>query len=232
MDGEFFRDNLVSIIDAANNKIEHVPPISEKQIFAMLQSWIGFINDKAVPVLIKAFLAHYFFENVHPFYDSNGRTGRYILARYLAHKLDIYSGFVISQRINQEKKKYYEAFSITGDADNKAEGTFFVLSLMEILKNGQHDIINMLEEKKAILDNYDNELNQADYTELQKRILFILLQSKVFIDDPNEGISDNDIIELLSHDFAKSAIKRTIDHLEKIGIIKLTAQRPKKHLLL
>ncbi|OLN82994.1 hypothetical protein BMI76_06975 [Streptococcus sp. 'caviae'] len=183
-------------------------------------------------MLIKAFLAHYFFENVHPFYDGNGRTGRYILARYLARKLDIYSGFVISQRINQEKKKYYEAFSITGDADNKAEGTFFVLSLMEILKNGQHDIISMLEEKKVILDNYDNELNQADYTELQKRVLFILLQSKVFIDDPNEGISDNDIIELLSHDFAKSAIKRTIDRLEKIGIIKLTAQRPKKHLLL
>ncbi|MGT2947712.1 Fic family protein [Streptococcus devriesei] len=232
LDGELFRDNLVSIIDAANNKTEHVPPISEKQIFAMLQSWIGFINDKTVPVLIKSFLAHYFFENVHPFYDGNGRTGRYILARYLARKLDIYSGLVISQRINQEKKKYYEAFSITGEADNKAEGTFFVQSLMEILKNGQQDIINTLEEKKAILDGYSNDLDHSDYTELQKRILYLLLQSKVFVDDPNEGLSDNDIIELLSHDFAKLAIKREIDHLEKINVIKLIAQRPKKHLLL
>ena len=103
---------------------------------------------------------------------------------------------------------------------------------MEILKNGQQDIINTLEEKKAILDDYSNDLDHSDYTELQKRILYLLLQSKVFVDDPNESLSDNDIIELLSHDFAKLAIKREIDHLEKINVLKLIAQRPKKHLLL
>lgn len=231
LDGDLFRDKWVSVVDVSSHKTAHIAPSSEKQIFAMLQAWIGFINDKSVPVLVKSFLAHYFFENVHPFYDGNGRTGRYILSRYLARKLDIYSGLVISQRINIEKKKYYEAFSITGDADNKAEGTFFVLSLMEILKNGQQDILTTLEEKKAILEEYKRELEQTDYTDLQKGILFLLLQSKVFVDDQEDGISDNEIMNILSHDFARLAIKREIDSLEASGVIALTSQRPKRHIL-
>lgn len=231
LDGELFRNNIVSIVDSQNNKTEHVPPRTEEKIQNMLLSWISFINDKNVPVLIKAFLAHYFFENIHPFYDGNGRTGRYILSRYLARKLDIFSGLVMSQRINQEKKKYYDAFKITGDSANKAEGTFFVLSMLEILNNGQQEIISILEEKKNILNDYWDYLEQSTFNKLQRQILFLLLQSKVFVDDPSEGISDNDIIDILSKDFSKLAVKREIDNLEKDGITQLTSQRPKKHLL-
>lgn len=231
LDGKLFRNSTVSVIDANTNKLEHIPPSTEETISSMLQSWIRFINDHSVPVLTKSFLAHYFFENIHPFYDGNGRTGRYILARYLARKLDIFSALVMSQQINQEKKKYYDAFKTTGEVDNKAEGTFFVLSLMELLQNGQQEIISMLQEKKAILDDYSNYLEKSEYSELQKRILYLLLQSKVFVDDPHEGISDNEIIHILSHDFAKFKIKKEIDSMELDGVITLTSQRPKKHIL-
>lgn len=231
LDGELFRNNTVSVIDSNTNKVEHIPPSTEQQISTMLRSWIRFINDHSVPVLIKSFLAHYFFENIHPFYDGNGRTGRYILARYLARKLDLYSALVMSQQINQEKKKYYEAFKITGDVDNKAEGTFFVLSMMEILQRGQQEIITILQEKNTILEDYSLYLEQAHYSELQRGILFLLLQSKVFVDDPSEGISDNEIIQVLSKHFPKFTIKREIDALEAAGTIQLTSQRPKKHML-
>ncbi|EHI73453.1 Fic protein family phage protein [Streptococcus criceti] len=138
----------------------------------------------------------------------------------------------MSQSIIKEKKKYYDAFKITGDADNKAEGTFFVLALMEILKAGQEDIIHTLEEKRSILEDYSKELEQSAYTDLQKSILFLLYQSKVFVDDPGDSLSDNDIMAILAHDYPKLAIKKAIDHLEKIDVLKLIAQRPKKHLLL
>jgi Fic family protein len=231
LDGELFRDGPVSIVDFSSNKIDHTPPASEKQIYLMLTAWINFINDRTIPFLIKAMLAHYFFENVHPFYDGNGRTGRYILSRYLARKLDIFSGLVISQKINEEKSKYYKSFKITGDFYNRAEGTFFVQTLLEILHQGQLDIINILEEKRAILLEYSKKLAKSDYNELQRRILFLLLQSGVFVDDINEGLTDNEIIELLSRDNPRYTIKREIDNLEKIQAIKLIAQRPKKHVL-
>ena len=120
LDGDLFRNDIVEVVDQNSGRTEHIPPKNETKILMMLTSWITFINDKTAPFLIKAALAHYFFENIHPFYDGNGRTGRYILSRYLSRKLDIYSGLVISQKINENKKKYYDAFRTTGDYENKA----------------------------------------------------------------------------------------------------------------
>ncbi|WMB29840.1 Fic family protein [Streptococcus didelphis] len=90
LDGYLFRDGYINILDENTGKLEHLPPTEEKTILIMLSSWISFINDRTVPFLIKASLSHFFFENVHPFYDGNGRTGRYILSRYLSRKLDIF----------------------------------------------------------------------------------------------------------------------------------------------
>ncbi|WP_229676527.1 Fic family protein, partial [Streptococcus himalayensis] len=98
IDGKLFRKDTVSIVNNQSGKIEHIPPGKEDKIIEMLQSWIDFINDENVPFLIKATLGHYFFENIHPFYDGNGRIGRYILANYLSRKLDPFSGLIISKK--------------------------------------------------------------------------------------------------------------------------------------
>ncbi|WP_159796577.1 Fic family protein [Streptococcus halichoeri] len=232
LDGDYFRNDYVTILDQNSGKLEHLPPVKETTIMLMLTSWLTFINDKTIPFLIKAGLAHFFFENVHPFYDGNGRTGRYILSRYLSRKLDIYSGLVISQKINENKKKYYDAFKITGDYDNRAEGTFFVLYLLELLKDGQDDIIGILDSKKAILDDAFNTLeSRDDLTPIQKHILFLVFQSTEFVDDPKEGIKDNEIIDILSRTYPKKTIKDNIKRLRENTIITKTTKAPSRHTL-
>ncbi|WP_159584416.1 Fic family protein [Streptococcus halichoeri] len=232
LDGDYFRNDYVTILDQNSGKLEHLPPVKETTIMLMLTSWLTFINDKTIPFLIKASLAHFFFENVHPFYDGNGRTGRYILSRYLSRKLDIYSGLVISQKINENKKKYYDAFKITGDYDNRAEGTFFVLYLLELLKDGQDDIIGILDSKKAILDDAFNTLeSRDDLTPIQKHILFLVFQSTEFVDDPKEGIKDNEIIDILSRTYPKKTIKDNIKRLRENTIITKTTKAPSRHTL-
>ncbi|WP_365303207.1 Fic family protein [uncultured Thiodictyon sp.] len=39
--------------------------------------------DLKVPVLIRAPLVHYYYEQIHPFWDGNGRVGRVIEASLL-----------------------------------------------------------------------------------------------------------------------------------------------------
>ena len=198
----------------------------------MLTSWITFINDKTAPFLIKAALAHYFFENIHPFYDGNGRTGRYILSRYLSRKLDIYSGLVISQKINENKKKYYDAFRTTGDYENKAEGTFFVIDILELLKEGQNDIIKFLNDKQALLGAFWDEIqHHPNMTDLEREILFLLFQSTVLVDLPKDGIKDNEIVTILSASYPKKTIKDNIKLLRSQGIITQTTKAPSRHLL-
>lgn len=230
-DGELFRKGFVRTADEATNRTEHVPPASEDQVTAMLRTWVTFINNSAVPTLPKAFLAHYFFENVHPFYDGNGRTGRYILARYVAKKLDVYSGLVLSQRINEEKQKYYKAFKTTGDVDNRAEGTFFVETMLTLLAAGQEELIDSLTEKKAMLAGYQEQLAQSGKTQEEQALLFLLFQSALFNSSENDELTDNQLIDTLYPRFKKAALTRALAKLEAAGEIELVAKHPKKHRL-
>ncbi|BCP58626.1 TPA: Fic family protein [Streptococcus suis] len=232
LDGELFRNQPVSIVDHQTGKIEHIAPSNEMQITLMLQSWIQFINDRSIPFLIKATVAHYFFENIHPFYDGNGRTGRYILSRYLARKLDIFTGLVVSQKIFEQRSKYYKAFSTTGHVDNFAEATFFVKFLLEIIEEGQRDIIQILEEKHGLLEQAWSALEiKREYTALQKQVLFLLLQSTIFVNNPKEGLKDKEIIQMLRPDFSKKKIQDAIISLRELGIIQQLSLKPSIHRL-
>lgn len=230
LDGELFRKDSVSIVNNKTGKIEHIAPHSESKIKDMLLSWIDFINSPSIPFLIKASLAHYFFENIHPFYDGNGRTGRYILSKYLSRRLDKFSGLIISKKINEDKDKYYKAFSETGDSLNRADGTQFVHTILSFIIKGQSEIIETLSDKQDMLYYYHDKLKNSDFTEVERTILFLLVQSQLFVSDFEASITDNELLELLSHtEYSQRSIKQTIKNLEEKAVLIKVAKRPLKH---
>ena len=230
LDGELFRKNYVSIVNNRNGKIEHIAPGKEETIKEMLLSWINFINIENVPFLIKASLAHYFFENIHPFYDGNGRTDRYILSKYLSRKLDKFSGLIISKKINEDKNKYYKAFSDTGNILNKADGTQFVHTILSFIIKGQYEIINTLSEKQEMLYYYHQKLQDSSFTDIEATILFLLIQSQLFVSDFEASINDNELLNLLQHtEYSQRSLKQTIKDLENKKILIKVAKRPLKH---
>lgn len=235
LDGEFFRQKSVFIQDDKTGKVIYIPPQKEEQIQVMLTEWIRFINDHSIPNLIKACAGHYFFENIHPFYDGNGRTGRYILAKYLSRKLDKFSGLVLSQQINHHKQDYYKAFRNTGNHLNRADATFFVETLLTFIKEGQENIIQTLLEKQEQLHRYKVKIEQTEgLEEVEKYILFLLAQSKLFVDDKRDGIEDRSIIQLANqsnHHYSKKKIKDAFLHLEERGILTLIGRKPSQHYL-
>ncbi|GHU37097.1 hypothetical protein FACS1894193_01370 [Bacilli bacterium] len=230
-DGNFFRNEEVFITDERSGDTVHHPPMTGKAVSEMMTEWLQFINNSKVPFLIKALIGHYFFENVHPFYDGNGRIGRYILSKYLSRKLDIYTGLGVSQFLNENRKAYYKAFAITGEADNKAEGTFFVLHLLNVIYEGQQNLIDDLKFKKVQLDSaFEKIASDKTISEVEGFVLGLLVQSKLFTEFIEDKLEDRDIIAMAKEtSHSQNAVQKAIKELEEQGKIDLLQRRPLIH---
>jgi Fic family protein len=88
----------------------HVPPPPDA-VIACMGDLEKFIHGQpvAVPVLIRAALAHVQFETIHPFLDGNGRVGR-LLITFLLQSEGILSQplLYLSLYFTQHRRRYYE----------------------------------------------------------------------------------------------------------------------------
>ncbi|MEX0748510.1 MAG: Fic family protein [Candidatus Saccharimonadales bacterium] len=90
-----------------------IPPASE-HIPELLTDLENFLNtdDLTLPLLIKAGIAHYQFETIHPYLDGNGRLGRLLIILYLIDKKLLHRPILyISQFFEQHREEYYDALS-------------------------------------------------------------------------------------------------------------------------
>lgn len=101
-DGQLFRKNGVEVT-LGGIKVIHRGVEPESKIIEGLSSMLHLIADNDMPRLISAIASHYLFETVHPFYDGNGRTGRYLLALSLKDVLSDLTALSLSRAIAENK---------------------------------------------------------------------------------------------------------------------------------
>ena len=75
------------VIESNRGKILHEGVMPETAIKKMLEQMLALMHSEEIPEIYSALLSHFLFEYVHPFYDGNGRTGRYLLALSLSTPL-------------------------------------------------------------------------------------------------------------------------------------------------
>ncbi|MHA7293158.1 Fic family protein [Arthrobacter sp. HLT1-21] len=88
----------------------YTPPEGYDLINAKLSDWEFFVNaSKGFDPLVRMAIAHYQFEAIHPFEDSNGRTGRVlnVLMLVAAGLLDS-PVLYLSRFISMNKNDYYQ----------------------------------------------------------------------------------------------------------------------------
>lgn len=191
-DGEFFRKKPVYITQG-NKKIHSGNP-DEQSINRDLNNLIIFMNQENCSYLVKASITHYFFEYIHPFYDGNGRMGRFLLSSYLTRKLDVFSGISISEAIFNHKKAYEKAFEEVSHPRNKADVTHFIVTLLKIISSGQEKIYENINILKKQLDTARHFLSQQDFSADEKSILYLFYQNYLF-DLNNELITNKELVE-------------------------------------
>lgn len=186
-DGEIFRKKKVSIRDGANNVV-HDGDATEAEIQDHLTQMLSLMNSNEVPTLIKACMCHYAFESVHPFYDGNGRTGRFLLALQLHEQLSMPTILSLSSIIYAEKSGYYAAFSKAQELFNCNDLTMFCCIMLQYIKKAQNEVFdNISVQLKQIIYCMDKLFEFSKKTaisKVQREVLTILLQNKLFSYNP------------------------------------------------
>lgn len=142
-DGELFRNGDVEII-GAGERVVHTGAHTEARINELLTQMLTLMRSEQIPQLLAATAAHFLFEYTHPFYDGNGRMGRYLLALNLQPTLTLPSVLSLSRTIADNRQRYYKAFSSVENPLNHGELTFFVQMLLECIAQAQTELIERL----------------------------------------------------------------------------------------
>ena len=160
-DGALFRTKPVVIHD--NTREIHRALDTEATIIANVQAALNHALDPNVPALFSAITAHFMVEYTHPFYDGNGRFGRYLLASHMVRVLSRLTAFTLPSTLNLHKERYYKAFSDAEELLNYGEVTTFLHAFLELIEKAQEYLEKELAtryEALVSLDKRTAELNQ------------------------------------------------------------------------
>lgn len=187
-DGRLFRRSGVEVIGKSGDPI-HEGAKTEAEIVAGLGSLLAFASSPDVPQLYSAIASHFMFEYIHPFYDGNGRTGRYLLALYLSEPLSELTSLSLSREIAENRSPYYKAFQDAEAPMNHGELTPFVIQMLEYVSSAQDRLIADLGEKSQRLGECHDLLGRAGsdlaLTERESELLYLLVQHDLFAAFPS-----------------------------------------------
>lgn len=213
-DGSYFRKGFVGVFDAVGNLI-HKGLNGENTIIEAIQEALSILNNDEINIYIRLAIFHYIFEYAHPFYDGNGRIGRYLISSIIKkQKSDVFA-FRVSSGINACKEQYYKAFKSTEDVRNFGDLGTFVYEFLDIFEKEYSASIKYAQKKKKIMDQLCSSLiNENDYSKNEKSILYLLIQAFVFSDF---GVSIVDINKIT--DISERTIRRVISQFKQNNML-------------
>ena len=141
---------------ATINDATYIPPVHTEvnELMGNLESFLH--NDQIdVPVLIRAGIAHYQFETIHPFLDGNGRIGRLLITLYLVSSgMLIKPSLYLSDYFERNRTLYYDNLNNVRKLNQLAQWIkFFLVGIIETSNKGIDTFKSILKLKQQIEDN-------------------------------------------------------------------------------
>ncbi|WPF66459.1 MULTISPECIES: Fic family protein [unclassified Corynebacterium] len=225
-DGDLFRANPVYISNGTKEVHRGVNPESAivEGLLVMLRS----MNDNESPApLVTTLMCHFMFEYLHPFYDGNGRLGRYLLGLSLTQALSAPTALSLSRTLSRNKEAYYKAFLETENPLNHADGTIFLCRLLHLLHAAQRNLSAEISERKQALDTLWASVKQLSnrFGEQEMSILFVLGQAHLF--NSENGILHRTVVEYVPTGDRQT--RRWTARLQERGLIELHGERPLRY---
>lgn len=221
-DGKIFRLESVDVKNSSG-KILHRGITPEGKIIENMEKALNILNDENIPALIRIAVFHYIFVYIHPFYDGNGRTARFISSYYIAKIFHYLPALRLSYVIKNQRKKYYDLIHDTELEINCGDITPFILGFCLFVYETFEDICKILTHKTEQLNKYENKIfERFNEDELTLKICLNLLYGSAFL---GQGITMENLVKVTSK--SRNTIKERLNSLPEKFLI--TDKRNKKN---
>lgn len=181
-DGLIFRKEPVNV-HTSTGRIIHTGLYPEDKIINAMDKALKVLNDSSINYLISAAIFHYMFAYIHPFYDGNGRTDRFISSYVISKNLNPLVAYKFSYIIKKHQKQYYTMFSDTNDPRNKGDITPFIIQFLEFILEVEKELDEEIEKRLNDLDYFMFKIKQLNLNELENDVAYILLQNALFAEE-------------------------------------------------
>ena len=214
-DGKIFRKDSTSVLSATQKEL-HRGVNPEGKIIECMNKALAILNDKSIECVFRISIFHYLFGYIHPFYDGNGRTSRFISSYLLSKEFESIIGYRMSYSIKENINDYYKAFKVCNDPKNKGDLTPFIIMFTDIIDDSLHKLLYALEKRLEQLTHYRKCIiflpKGAD--EKYSNLYFLLIQASLFSES---GISTKELMDVMK--LSRSTVTNRLNTLSDYGLI-------------
>ena len=208
-DGKWFRKDSVSVYSESQKEI-HKGLYPEEKIIQAMEKALTFLQDNSCDILYRISIFHYLMEYIHPFYDGNGRLGRFICSYLLSQELAPVTAYRLSYTIKEHMNDYYQAFSTCNASLNKGDLTPFLEMFLRIIRISVEKLKESLQENFVRLDRISQripELMQNSDKKMEE-LYFLLAQAALFSEF---GVSTKVVMDYLN--VSRSTLNKKLEKI-------------------
>lgn len=120
--------------------------------------------------LVRAAIAHLYFESIHPFEDGNGRIGRAISEKSIAQFFGKPMLFSLSKTISKDRKVYYNALNKGQHSNEISDWIRYFVDLCLDAQSDALESVSYMLKKVRFFDTYHAKLNVRQTKALRKML--------------------------------------------------------------
>ncbi len=175
-------------------EIVYTPPDREELLRDLLSNLFNWMNNSDdVHPIIKAAIAHYQFESIHPFSDGNGRTGRIMVVLYLVEQSLLKAPVLfLSGEILKDRDSYYTLLQTTHESNDFFPYLIWFVKLVH--KASLQSIIRANKVRDAMQD-VKNKIRALDSNMYSQDLVNVLFRGPIIF--ANQLVK-NDVVGSLS----------------------------------
>ncbi|WP_323810559.1 Fic family protein [Sphingobium baderi] len=132
---------------------------------AEMHRFLQWFNDSApgaaasMPAILRAAIAHLWFETIHPFEDGNGRIGRAIAEKALAQSLEAPTLTALAETIKRHRKAYYAELHQASQTNHIDQWLIWFADIVLEAQKRTIQKIRFLVEKAKLLERVREKIN-------------------------------------------------------------------------